>query len=140
MDVVTAVERAEDPRTSEEVTAALAVLADLARRALADNRGSHGRNRHALARMARIDAGEALEDDDDDEATDEREAAVPRPRRRTLSGEQIMALRVERMLGLGSVTRSARVLASEPLADTRSPSIIAALCDKHPAAAPPDPL
>jgi hypothetical protein len=140
MDVVDAVERADDPQASAEVRAALDALADLPRRALADSRGSHGRNRRALARMARIEAGQALEDEDDDEATDEREAAVPRLRRRTLSAEQLMALRVERMLGLGSVTRSARVLASAPLADTRSPAVIAALREKHPFAEPPAPL
>lgn len=140
LDVVDAVTRADDPQASAEVCAALDALADLPRRALADNRGSHGRNRRALARMVRIEAGQALEDEDDDDATDEREAAVPRLRRRTLSAEQLMALRVERMLGLGSVTRSARVLASAPLADTRSPAVIAALHGKHPFAEPPVPL
>ena len=139
-DVVDAIERADDPRASEEVCEALDVLADLPRRALADNRGSTGSKRRALARMARIEAGEALEDEDDDEATCERDATLPRSRRRQLSADQVKALCVDRMLSVGNITRAARVLASEPLADTRSPEVMAALRDKHPHAEPPTPL
>lgn len=139
LDVVSAAEHAEDPGSSAEVQAALNHLADLPRRVLADRQASHGRVRRIQARLARVDAGLQLEDEEDD-SVDGIHFAAAATRRRTLSQEQLLALRVERMIGLGSVTRSARALVSEPLADTRSPAVIAALRDKHPAAEPPEAL
>lgn len=63
-------------------------------------------------------------------------AGAGRARRRLLSLDQQLAARVQKFLEAYSITRGARALASEPLADARSPAVIAALRSKHPSAAP----
>ena len=51
-----------------------------------------------------------------------------------------MAQRIQRHLENGSVTKGARTLAAEPLADASQPEVIAALRALHPPAPLPEPL
>ena len=59
-------------------------------------------------------------------------------RQRMLSQDQLMALRIDSLLSVGGITKSARVLDAAPLADARAPNVIAALREKHPNAEPPE--
>jgi hypothetical protein len=79
-----------------------------------------------------MEQGLPLEDEHDGNQT------APRVRsQRTLSEAQTLARRIHKHLGNGSITRAARALASEPLADPTSPATIAALQAKHPTSADP---
>ncbi|MES2940453.1 MAG: reverse transcriptase domain-containing protein, partial [Pseudomonadota bacterium] len=125
---------ATGPHAAEEVHAALEALADLPRRVLAgDGRSSSARARHITARVARMEAGAPLDDEDGAGGAADTSAT----RRRTLSEDQLLARRIQARLEDGSVTRAARALASLPLADPTSPATIAALRAKHPDAPPP---
>lgn len=140
MDVVDAAGHARGVRAPAQVDAALDALERLPRRVLAD-RSHRAPARRVLARLARIEQGEALDDDD---SGDDEGAAAPAGRRR-LSDEQLQAARIESLVagGPGGVSRAAKRLSSAPLADPRSPEVVAALRAKHPAAelppAPPPP-
>ena len=126
------------PDAAQEVHAALAGVCSLPQQVLADNNSSKGRPRRILARLSRLAEGLPLNDenDDEDDIGGAPRAHTTRGQRRPVSEDQRTATRIQRFLELSSVTRAARALASQPMADARDPRVVAALRAKHPAAEP----
>jgi hypothetical protein len=124
-DIVDAAAYAAGPRAAEQLNTALDTLADLPLKVLADRGASSGRGRRTLARLTRWEEGYTSEDD-----TENNPPSVLR--RRPLSEDQKLAARIQRCLEAYSVTRGARALAADPLADARSTIVIEALREKHP--------
>ena len=54
------------------------------------------------------------------------------PRRKSLSEDQKLAARIQCCLSAYSITRGARAVAADPIADTRSSTVLEALRQKHP--------
>ena len=138
-NIIDAAASASGPQAAELLDRKINALADLPRRTLADGGASKGRDRRVLARIERVSAGLPLEDEGDAADTGAGAASAPTHGTR-LSEDQRLAARIQRHLNDYSISRGARALASAPLADARSPAVIAALRAKHPAAEPPPPL
>jgi hypothetical protein len=128
---------ASGPQAADQVDAAMDALEDIPRRVLAtDGRSSKARARHITARVARLAEGIPLEDEEGGNGGVE----AARSHRRTLSAAQLLARRIQKCLAQGSITRAARALAEQPLADPTLPATIEGLRDKHPVAEAPTPL
>ena len=125
-DIVDAAAFATGPRAAEQLHATLDALADLPLRVLADKGASSGRGRRTVARLARWEEGLTADDDEEDDHPSNV------PRRKSLSEDQKLAARIQSCLSAYSITRGARALAAEPLADTRSATVLEALRQKHP--------
>ena len=115
---------------------ALEALALLPEQVLADGGASRSRARRILARLRRIDEGLRPENEDE---TGDPTPRGPR-RRRRMQEQERLAARIQRHLSTGSISRGARALDSEPLADPSDPAVIAALRALHPAAEAATPL
>ena len=139
-DVVDAALHTSGPAAAQLLDSRLQALADIPRRILADGGSSRGRAHRIARRAADVDAGVPLADEADDDVERAATGAPARAERRPLSDDQRCAARIQRHLQAYSVTRAARALNSEPLADARSPVVIAALREKHPRAEPPPEL
>ena len=131
-DVADAVAHATGGGAMARLHEALAALARLPERVLADGGASRSRARRILARLRRIAEGQHP----DDEADGDADTPSVR-RRRRVPEQQRLAARIQRHLSAGSISRGARALAAEPLADTTDPGVLAALRALHPAAEPP---
>ena len=114
-------------------------LGDTPRRVLADDKGGRNRAKRVIARVARLERGEALDDEDQEEAAGPAAAGGPH-RRRHLSKDQLLANRVQSHVQRGSISRAARALKEVPMADASDPEVLAKLAAKHPAAPPPQEL
>lgn len=122
-ELMAAINRGEE----QSIILAFTDLLTLPSRALTDTRASRGRAQRACARLQRIDAGEALlneEDGPDATAANHHDTQHKR------------AARAHRFLTLGSVSRASKSLEALPMAEP-TPATLAALRDLHPAAAPP---
>ena len=91
-----------------QLDSALLELNDVCERVLGDHGGARGRARRILARAARIERGEALDDDVDADAQTTGAPAGSRRRaaaatRRKVSAEQRMANRVQQLMHRGGV-------------------------------------
>ncbi len=118
---------------------ALAALSDLPALALADPGASKSRGRRALARLNRMALG--LQPDDVEGLGSESPRLHDRRRRRsTIASQEKMALRIQRYLNRGSVSRAAKVLESEPIADMSIQRNLNALKNLHPQALAPQML
>jgi hypothetical protein len=121
--------------------AALIAFGQLPQRTLTDSGASRSRWCSTCVRLRRMNSGEidACSDDDDDgddaahAARGGRREGRPPLRAGALSPSGAHSAPLE----LGSVSRAAHALASEPLANSTDPAMLAALCDAHAAAAPP---
>ena len=139
-DVVDAALHTTGPAADELLDSRLHALADIPRRILADGGSSRGRAHRIARRAADVDAGVPLADEADDDAERAATGAPARAERRPLSEDQRCAARIQRHLQAYSITRAAGALNSEPLANARSPVVIAALREKHPSAELPQEL
>jgi hypothetical protein len=83
------------------------------------------------ARLAHELEGLAVNDDDDDDAIGIARGSL---RWRQVSLEQLLATRIQRQVPSGNIGKGTRALAAEPLADTRSLVVQAALRAKLPEA------
>ena len=114
-DIIDAAEHSAGPNAAEHLHACLEALATLPRRVLADSGASKGRARRILARLTRVQSGLALDDEVEDESFPRNSNRLQRNRR--VSADQKLAARIQRFLQGYSVTKGARALASEPLAN-----------------------
>ncbi|MEL6449579.1 MAG: reverse transcriptase domain-containing protein [Pseudomonadota bacterium] len=115
----------------------LQALGDLPALALADKGASRSRGRRAVARLRRMAQGLQPEDLEDGAAP---ATQGDKRRRRTIATQDKMVRRIQRHLRNGSVSRAAKVLESEPLADMTHTRNLNALKKLHPDAPEPDPL